>query len=466
MKTAFFTLSITAVYRNLIFFPGSVVDRLRRLVRERDDLRLVFIVPKKDYPKYSALLAEDIGDKLRLEHVSVPYPATLLQKVFYFFYSYFIYTGTTRQLATLGVRPDEPPAGGRLRRFLAPLKFLIANIFGKSRFLRQNLIPALYLYVFPDRPFAPLFEKYRPELVFVSHIFGRLDTRLLAEARFWGVKTMGMVSNWDHFDKYYLPFKADTLLAQSEQVKDFAERYQGYDPGQIKIVGHPHFDFIADKSYIWSRERVLKSLGWPEKAKYILYVSGSSYCIDEPDIIETLLGWMSKKKFGCDLRLVIRPYLGGRAKDREFDEEKYNRFEEHPLAAFYRKEFWADTESSAHLLNIMRHADAVIAIYSTAMIEAAVLDRPLAGIGFDGYHRRPLRKSINRFAMREHFKDVMRSGGVYTAGNFEDLFSVLKSYLENPGFYAEGRERLRGRICRPLDGRASERIVSEIVKNM
>lgn len=463
MKTIFITLSTTAVYRNLLFFPGSVVDRLRIILRERKDFRLVFLVPPKDLHKYETLFTDDIGERWRLEPVAVSYPHTFLQRIFYFFYSYFIYTGTTWQLATLGVRPDEPPAGGIFKRYLAPVKYGIAHTFGRSRFMRERSIPFLYLRIFRERPFSALFDDYLPDLIFLPHIYGRMDTELLAEAKRRGVKTIGMASNWDHYDKYYLPFKADKLLVQSEQMKDFAVRYQGYDSQRLVLVGYPYFDFIANPAYVRSREDTLHALGFPPNVCYILYVSGSSYCPDEPDIIEAILCRAEEGRFGKDVRLVIRPYLGGRAKDREFDEEKYNRFEKHPLAAFYRKEFWGDMEKSIQFMNIVRHAASVISIYSTIVIEAAVLDRPLVGIGFDGYKKRPLQKSINRFARREHFRDVLESGGLKTARSFGELFSILGSYFKNSSLDGEGRERLRRRVCHALDGRSSERIVEQIL---
>lgn len=463
LKTIFFTLSVTSVYRNLLFFPGSVFDRLKTISQERDDLRFVFLVPHKDMPKYIHLNSCDWHDRLIIESVTVYYPQLFLEKLFYFFYSYFIYTGTTWQLSTLGVRPEEPPAGGIFKHYLAPLKILIARTFGKSHFMREKFVPYLYHKVFKKKPFAELFSKYSPDLIFVSHIYGRLDTELLAEAKRQGIKTIGMASNWDHFDKYYLPFKVDALLAQSEQMKDFAVRFQGYNAAHIFVVGYPHFDFMLDTRYVWSRSEILKYLGFPPNCKFILYVSGSAYCPDETDIIEEILKWADADKLGYDTRIVIRPYQGGRAKDREFDEVKYNRFESHPRVAFYRKEFWGDMEKSIQFVNIMRHADLVIAIYSTAMIEAAALDRPLIGIFFDGHKKRSLQHSIRRFAAREHFQDVWKSGAVSMTKNFDELRSALVTYLYNPDFNSGERETIRRRVCGSLDGRSSERIVKHII---
>lgn len=465
-KTLFITMTSNMVFRNLFFFPGSVFDRLVQTLKSRQDLRLVVILNKKDLEKYSTFFKDALGERCIMVPSAMPYPKTILEKAFNFFYSYFIYTGTTKTLATVGMRLDEPPAGGYFKKYLAPVKIGIAKTFGRSRMMREKVVPALYHHVFKDRPFALLFDQYQPDLLFASHIFGRIDTELLAEAERRGVKTMGMVSCWDHFDKYYLPFKVGTLLAQSEQVKDFAIKYQRYDPEKIILTGHPYFDFMVDKKYAAARSETLKMLGFPEDAKYVLYVSGSAYCSDEPDIIEGILKQAEQGGFGNNFRLVIRPYQGGRSRDKEFDKQKYDRFESHPLVTFYRREFWGDLSRSIDFVNIMRHSHGVLAIYSTMTLEAAVVDAPLIGIGFDGYNTRSFNRSIRRFALREHFKDVLTSGAVAMADNFDELFRVIRGYLDNPKTDSDARERLRTRMCFTLDGNISERVAEKILKHL
>lgn len=454
------------VFRNLFFFPGSVFNRLTQALKYNPDLRIVVILNKKDLEKYSEFFKHILGERCIMVPATMPYPKNFLEKAFNFFYSYFVYTGTTKTLATVGMRLDEPPAGGRFKKYLAPLKIGIAKTFGRVRLMRENVVPALYHRIFRDRPFALLFDQYMPDMVFASHIFGRIDTELLAEAARRGIKTMGMVSCWDHFDKYYLPFKVDMLLAQSDQVKDFAIKYQHYNPANIVLTGHPYFDFMVDRKYASSRDDTLAMLGIPETSKYILYVSGSAYCPDEPEIIEEILKWMDEKRFGADVRLVIRPYQGGRGKDKEFDKQKYDRFESHSRVVFFRRELWSDLQRSVDFANIMRYSHGVLAIYSTMTLEAAVMDAPLIGIAFDGHRMRPFNRSIRRFALREHFKDVFQSGAVAVAHNFDELFRVIHGYLDNPKKDAEAREKLRKRMCYTLDGQISERMANTILHSL
>lgn len=466
MKTIFLSLSSTGAYRNLFFFPESVFAQMKARLRQDHDTRVVVIIPLSFRNKYGSLLGTDadLKDRVIIEIAVVPTKKNFFQQIFYFFSSYLIFTGTTKIMATMGARPDEPPAGGRW--YLAPLKSAIARSLGRSVWVKRVLVPRLWQLFFPERPFSPLFEKYHPDLVFAPHLYGWFDTMLIGEAKRRGVRTLGMPAGWDHLDKYFLPLHTDRLLAPSEQVRRMAIEYQAYRAEQIVIVGFSYFDFVSRKEYLLSRSEVLARLGFPAGARYALYVSGSSYCPDEPDIIEKILAWADAGAFGCDLYLVVRPYQGGRKQDKQFDMQKFNRFAAHPRAVFYRQEFWGDMKRTEYFLNILAHADVVMGVYTTMLVEAAVLDRPLAAPAFDGYHTRPYHRSIRRFQEFDHFREVLASGAVRTARSFDDLFAILRRYLENPAADAEKRQVLRDRVCYRLDGRASERIVAELFADL
>ncbi len=462
MKTIFFSLSSSAVYRNLFFFPESVFTLLKEYLRAHADTRVVIIVPLPFRNKYMPFLAEDnLKEQIIVEVIDVPMKKNFFQQVFYFIYSYLIFTGTTRIMATMGARLDEPPAGGRW--YLAPLKSAIARSLGRSAWIKRRVVPWLWLIFFTDRPFAALFDRYNPDIVFMPHLYGGFDTVLLGEAKRRGISTLGMPAGWDHLDKYFLPLHTDRLLVPSGQVRRMAMQHQAYLSDQITVVGFPYFDFVTRKEYLLPRHAVLTDLGFREDTQYILYVSGSAYCPDEPDIIERMLQWADRGEFGVrDVRLVIRPYQGGRKQDKQFDMQKFNRFAAHPRVVFYRQEFWGDRERTKYFLNILAHADVVVGVYTTMLIEAAALDRPLVAPAFDGYRTRPYHRSIRRFEAFDHFQEVLASGAVRTARSFDDLLLILRRYLDDPAVDERERHILRERVCFRLDGKASERILAEI----
>lgn len=463
MKTLIFALSSSAVYRNLFFFPGSVFERIVARLRQNPDERVIFVLPPQFRDKYGPLIVpEGLERRIIVRIADVPIGKSFLKRAFYFLYSYLVFTGTTRIMASMGTRPDEPPAGGKW--YLAPVKILIARTLGRSRWIKRTLVPRLWLAIFRERPFAEIFDEYKPDKVFAPHVYGWFDTHILAEARRRGIETVAMPAGWDHLDKYFLPFHADRLLVAGDQVRRMALEHQAYRKESITAVGYPHFDFIVRRDYMRPRADVLAQLGFPQNSQYILYVSGSAYCPDEPDIIEKILEWADQGKFASDVRLVIRPYLGGRGRDKAFDMEKFNRFASHPRVVFYRQEFWGDLERSFDFMNILAHADAVLALYTTMTVEAAVLDRPLIAPAFDGYKTRPYRRSIRRFLGFDHFREVLETGALRVAYNFDDLFSALDAYLKNPDLDADKRQALRDKICGALDGQASARILAFLFK--
>lgn len=462
MKTILMSLSSQAVFRNLFFFPGSFFDRSHAFLEQEKDYRLVIVVPRRIREKYLPIIGDKLHERILLVSAEIPSKKTMLQQAFVFLYSYLIYTATTRIMATLGTRPDEPPAGGNW--YLSPIKMGIARTFGRLHVIKRTVVPFLFMRIFNERPFEPNFVQYQPERVFIPHLYGWFDQLLLAEAKRQKIATVGMPAGWDHFDKYFLPLRVDTLLAPSEQVGRHAVEFQGYDKAEMHFVGYPHFDFIINPQFIRSRADTLVSLGFSASAKYILYVSGSSYCPDEPDIIETMLKWIDSGKLGNDVYLVIRPYLGGRTKDKTFDEEKFNRFEQHPRVHFYRQDFWGNIKESIEFINIMRYADVVLAVFTTMALEASVVDRPVVAVAFDGYTKRPVRRSIRRFEDFTHFRDVKKTGAMRIAYSFDELFAILDSSLKDPAYGTSARQLLRDTLCYKLDGKASERIFTAVFK--
>src|SRR3989338_198608 len=465
-KTLLFSFSSADCFKNFYALPGSLLEQLASPLSS-GKIRVVFVIQEHRKGEIEGLLKyRDKTPNVFIESVFVKQRGNLsnFEKLFVFFYAYLVYTNTTKVLATMGMRLDEPPRGSG--KIFAPLKWLLPRTFGKIPFIRNSFVPWLHERVFPERPFKNVFDAYKPDLVFTPNLHDRFDQEMSREAKRRGVRRLGMTLNWDHYDKYFLPFLPPRLLIQSEQMKDFAHRFQHYPLSQMTVVGYPFLDYIYGGKYTTSREETLKTLGFPQDAKYIMYIAGSMFCPDEPDVIEEMIRWEEEGVFGANVYFVIRPYPGGRGRDDVFDKQKFERFRAHPKVSVQMQKFWAGMETNMEFMNVMRHASAIMAIYSTAVLPAVALDRPLLTLGFDGYTKRPFHESVTRFAIREHFKDVVDSGGQVVAKDFSHLKAKLIEYLKNPHAEHAEREALRARILGPFDGKASERIFREIMSSL
>ena len=461
MKTILIPIATNVAYRNLFFYENSFFDQLKKYAASHPDFFFVVLLTPKDYNKRDKFLGEGYGKYFEVEQIPAERSSGPIQKLFYFFYSYLLYTRTTAILATMGTRPGEPPAGGR--RLLAPLKWLISRTFGKSDRIRLRAVPWLFLRLFRDRPLKELFDRYNPSLVFATHIYGWPDAILLAEARCRGIRTVGMPSGWDHLDKYYLPFHTERLLVPSEEVLQSAVSYQSYKPEELTIVGYPYFDFLASASWRMPRETLLKELGFPPDARLIVYVSGSSYCPDEHDVIQKMADWADNGELPKNIYFAIRPYIGGGRRDKQFDERKFSLLANNPRIRLCEQNVLTDFKESCFLLNIYLHADVIVQVYTTVALEVAIFDRPIISPLFDGNRTRPFHESIRRFEQFEHFQDVIKTGALPQAHDFNELKKLLNSFLKNPDYLMMERKKLKDELCGPLDGKNSERIVNELL---
>jgi len=176
MKTILFSIADGVMFKNFASFSGSVFD----LLKKKRDIRIVVIVNKGDKTLFGGI---ELGNNVIIEEVKEKLSKTILQKAFSFFYSYLIFTKTTRLVSSYGVRSDIPRP--LIRYYNYPLKIFIANVFGKSRWIREKVVPMLYIKIFSSyRPYKNIFEKYEIDLVFIPTIcLWPADLEILVEAK-------------------------------------------------------------------------------------------------------------------------------------------------------------------------------------------------------------------------------------------------------------------------------------------
>ncbi len=455
LKTIFIDLFAVTSLTNFTL-RGGVIDELSK----RKDIRTVLLIP--DDPVFRETIRPYVNEHTIAEPIIKYFPETFLEKLFVFFYSYLLFTSTTRLLATFGARADAPPAGGN--RHLAPLKALIAATFGRLKWVKTKLVPMLYRKIFNQRPYRYLFEKYHPGLIFTPNIAFNPGIELLAEAKRQGVLSVGFPANWDHLNKYYIPIHADHLLVQNEPMEGEAVEYHRYEKQEITIVGFPQFDAYLDDYFFLSRVEFLNRFGIPEGRKIILFISGSVYAEDEPDILAQILRWIEEGTLPKETVILIRPYVGMRS--RAHEEIKYAALKGDPRV-FFNWEVNDHRIENRRLFNSMlRFSDVVISVFSTTAIEAVIFDKPTVVLGFDGRRKLPAHRSVRRLEELSHFKHVLDTGGVEVARSFDALHDDLKDSLLHPERNAVKRARIIPKMCFKVDGRSSKRIVDFLVAHL
>ncbi len=448
MKTIFFSISNGGIARNYASFSGSVLD----LLCQKDDIRVVVLVRRKEtvperFRNSNKCIIEEIEESLK---------KNVVQKLFYFFFSFLIFTDTTGLVSSYGVRADKPRSLVGFWNY--PIKVFVAKVFGRSQWVKKTFVPTVYLKLFRERPYKRLFDTYKPNMVFLPNVCAwPNDLHLLIEAKRQEVTTVGMHGSWDHFSKYFAPFQPDRLLVWSEPVKYEAVYFQGYNPLNVEVVGGPHVDFFVDTENIEPRPRFLKRLGFPDDAIIILYASQGPYSLDGADLVEMILRWIEDGNLDSRTRIIIRPHPSG-----ILEKEKYEHFRGNSLIYFGVADNWQSIGGFKHYVNVLYHADVVVTTYSTVGPDGVLMDRPVIIAGFDGYKRRPMYQSVRRHKQFTHYQMISKIGGIRIVERREDFLRTIKDCLTNPKRDAVERSILREKVFGFTDGRNSSRIIDRI----
>jgi hypothetical protein len=431
---------------------------------KKSGLKIVIFVPEQAY--------EDVkrdfeNNNIVVEAVHVNWKRNLFQRIYYFISTYLIFTEGSKLFASKGIRLDIPVAGGR--KYTYYLKLVIAGTLGKSNVVKNYIMPKFDSFVYRERPYKNLFNKYKPDLVFLPDVHSIQDVTVLREAKRQKIKTIGMPGSWDHFPKRFEPLRVDKLMVWNEVIKKEAIELQNYDSKNVFITGAPYYDIFTKNEFLLSREDFFNKFNLNQNKKLIFYSSGSKYAPDDGDVVDIILKSIKENKFNKSAQIFLRPYPGVK-----FDHDKFDKFNNEDLIYVdwikpkkifgHSGHSWYPTiDSIFHFYNTLYHSDIIVNTYSSVSVEASALLKPIININFDGYKNRPFEQSIKRFRQLSHYKNVMDTEGVKNVSNAVDLINTLNNFINDPSCNYVNTKELCDKMCWKVDGKSSERIANHIL---
>jgi hypothetical protein len=245
-------------------------------------------------------------------------------------------------------------------------------------------------------------------------------------ARSLGLPTLMLVWSWDNLSsKAILHEHPDRLLVWNETQAREAEELQGVAPERVEIVGAPNFDrFFA----------AAEAAGDRRTGTTIVYLgSSTNIAPDEPAIFARWLEAVRAEPGLRDAAVVVRPHPAGEAWLDWAPPE--------PLVSLQRPEAKVETEALAELL---ARADAVVALNTSAEIEAAIAGRPV--LTFRAGADAPGQEGSIHFA----YLLEQNGGFVLDAATLDDHVDQLAQVLAGNNADLGAIERFVERFVRPL----------------
>ena len=453
MKTIFISIPIGIIARNIL------QTDVFRILKAQKDLRIVLILPPNVDPHFRK---EVESENVIIEEWRGRVRAGILRHfILYPFMRNLVYTQTSKFISLYGSKLDRP----KYTPFRYFFKLLFFPPLSKITFLKRfcswlndNFFAAY------DRVYEPLFNQYKPDLVFATNLFhGPVCMALIRIARRRGIPTIGMVKSWDNLDKSLLITLSDTFLVWNEKMREDLIKLQDVKPEKIIITGIPQFDFYKNPKTFLSREEYCRQMGINPAKKILFFGSeGSTFPYDD-EIVDILHQFIVEGAFKEDCVLLVRPHF----RESKLKKGRFERFKNYPhlvldkpdrTSGCFYEQWYPSFENMVHLANNLYHCDVVIVSFSTLSLDAVAFDKPIINVAFDGLRKRSKVESAMRVYKYTHYQQVVRTGGVKLVYNKEELKDAINQYLENPSLDSEGRERLRQRFCYKLDGKSSQRI--------
>jgi len=333
--------------------------------------------------------------------------------------------------------------------------------FPKSIRIFSFLKSLLNISYIPVSEIESQFKKYKPDLVFSTHLVARNEFDYLMTAKKNKIPTIGMVKSFDNLTgKGFLPYETDFAILWNEIMqKEIIDIYK-YNESNTIVTGVPQFDIYKEKPKI-SKQKFIEKNNLTISKKIILYATNhESISPDDPIIIEFIASKLSL----YNAQLIVRVHPTD-------NKDRYNNFEFNDV--YYQipgisegkgsNERVAYQEFLKDIRDTIYFSDVTINTASTMTLDASALDKPIINIAFD-WEEKPYYKSIKRYYDFLHYKPIIESKCTSMAKSTDELSDLIDAYLKNPDLKKLEREKIRDVMLAGNDGNASMAVADTILQ--
>lgn len=365
----------------------------------------------------------------------------------------------------LDSRWDESPALRARGASMAPrLAIWIARLPGLGS--RRGLAAVSRLFRAVDRALPPSPEVYealareRPDLLLLTPLlyFGSGQVAHVRAARHLGIRTVVGIGSWDHLTtKGLLHEVPDRVLVWNDAQRAEAIALHGVPADRIVVTGSQAYDHWFAMQPSVDREAFCRRVGLDPSRPLLLYLCSSPFIA--PREVDFVRRWITAIRASDDERLrtaglLVRPHPQNARQWQGVDlEREFGNVALHPRAGVNP----IGGTARGDYFDSMYHAEAVVGVNTSGMIESGIVGRPVFTIQADEFAA--TQEGTLHF---QHLKNV-EGGLLHVAGSFDIHVAALAQGLADPS----GRQRALGFVkafIRPhgLDVAATPRVVEAL----
>jgi hypothetical protein len=292
----------------------------------------------------------------------------------------------------------------------------------------------------------------RPNAVLASPVveFGSTQVEPLKSARRLGIPSAVAVASWDNLTgKGLLRVVPDRVFVWNETQRGEAAEMHGIPAERVVVTGAPKFDEWFERRPSRAPEEFAARVGLPGP-DYVLYVCSSPFIA--PDEVSFVREWLSELRRQSDIGVVVRPHPQNAAQWRDVSLDD-------PSAVVWPPDGAQPDagEARADFFDSLAHASAVVGVNTSALIEAAIVGKPVLTVLTDRF------RGTQEGTLHFHYLLHENGGFLHVARRLDEHVEQLREALESG---SERADRFVDAFVRPLgrDVNAALVLADEIEK--
>jgi hypothetical protein len=235
-----------------------------------------------------------------------------------------------------------------------------------------------------QRPIAAFLRAQAPDVLLVSPLVTAASEQVdwVKAARASGVRTAVCIASWDNLtNKGLLRVEPDAVLVWNEAQRREAQEYHYVPASKVVATGAQLFDRWFEKTVTRERETFCRGAGLPDAGPFVLFTGSSSFISESGAEVAFVRRWIAALRQSGEptlerVNVLVRPH------PYNFHNWAANPIADLPGVAVYPRSPYnpVDAASRDDFYDSLYHSAAVVGINTSAMIEAAIVGRPVCSL--------------------------------------------------------------------------------------
>jgi len=364
---------------------------------------------------------------------------------------------------------DAPALRARIKRKVLPRAYYWLDAIPRLSAGRVGRIERLLMTAERAIPvqtsIIEFLRAHAPDVLLISPLVAAASDQVdwVKAARLCGIRTGVCIASWDNLtNKGLLRVEPDLVIVWNEAQRREAHEYHYLPIDQVAATGAQLFDKWFEKRPTREREAFCRASGLPDSGPFVLFTGSSSFISESSAEVGFVRRWIaalrtSRHRELREINVLVRPHP-----------YNFHRWADDPVAdlprvTVYPRRPYNPVEQSSRddFFDSLYYCAAVVGINTSAMIEAAIIGRPVCSM------LTPEFASTQEGTIHFHHLLPENGGFLRIASTVEQHVDQLGGCLRDPAATRAETERFVASFIRPHGrDRAATPIFADVVEHL